>query len=207
MNMRFIDWIWHIRGSLTLAPGQSADDAFNRLDPLFQETGTSHERSADALVFTKKDPRAQDKLAVFDRGVLQIEKGAGGGVLHYHLVSRTLLLCFLAPLLFLAFAQTNVLLGKFDKASTDVTGKATAASGATEKKAADVPMNPVDKFLGAPEPDKKDAAAKAEEKAEKKHSPKSGYTFAGIFVALYLVGRVLEERLAKSLFSKRLQAA
>ena len=207
MSMRFIDWIWHIRGSLALAPGQSADDAFNRLDPLFHETGTSHEREGNSLVFSKKDPRAQDKMAVFDSGVLHVERDATGGTLHYHLVSRALLMCFLAPLLFLGFAQTNVFLGKFEKSSTEITGKAGAASGAPEKKAADVPMNPVDKFLGAPEPDRKDAAAKAEEKAEKKHSPKSGYTFAVIFVALYLIGRILEDRLAKSLFRKRLLAA
>ena len=92
MNLRFIDWIWHVRGSLTLAPEQSSDDAFNRLDSLFRQTGTSHERTNDTLIFRKKDQAAQDKMSVFDGGVLQIEKGVAGSVLRYHLISRALLL-------------------------------------------------------------------------------------------------------------------
>jgi len=58
VNLRFIDWIWHVRGSLTLAPEQSSDDAFNRLDSLFRQTGTSHERTNDTLIFRKKDQAA-----------------------------------------------------------------------------------------------------------------------------------------------------
>ena len=91
MNLRFIDWIWHVRGSLELAPGQSSQEALERLDPLFHETGTSHERADDTLTFRKKDQPAQDKMSVFDSGVLRIEKRAAGSVLRYHLVSRTLL--------------------------------------------------------------------------------------------------------------------
>ncbi len=68
MNLRFIDWIWHVRGSLALAPGQSGDDAFDRLDPLFRQVGTSHERTDDTLVFRKKDQAAQDKMSVFECG-------------------------------------------------------------------------------------------------------------------------------------------
>jgi len=33
VNIRVIDWIWHIRGRLALAPGQTGNDAFDRLDP------------------------------------------------------------------------------------------------------------------------------------------------------------------------------
>ena len=55
MNLRIIDWIWHIRGSVALAPEQSSDDAFDRLAPLFRQTGTSHERTNDRLIFRKKD--------------------------------------------------------------------------------------------------------------------------------------------------------
>ena len=207
MNTRFIDWIWHVRGSLSLAPGQSSEEAFKRLDPLFRETGTSHERAKDRLVFRKKDPAAQDKLAVFDGGVLQVDRDATGQVLRYQLTSRALLFCFLAPLLFLGLAQANIALGKLDKPAVEAAGKSGAASQASKKPAkaqADVQLNPIDKFLGAPEPDKKAGADKDEDKGRKKHSPTPGYVFAGIFAALYVAGRILEDWQVKSLFRKRL---
>lgn len=205
MNRRFIDWIWHIRGSLALAPGQSSDEAFGRLDPLFREAGTSHDRTRDTLTFRKKDQAAQDKMSVFDGGVLQIEKGVAGPVLRYHLTSRALLACFLATLLFLGFAQLNVALGKLDKPSTEAAGK---SAKKPEKPHTALPQNPIDKFLGSPAPEKpkKDGADKAE-KEKKKHSPTTAYVFAGIFAALYIIGRVLEAWLVKSLFKKRLLAS
>jgi len=206
MSNRMIDWIWHIRGTLALAPGQSGAEALTRLDPLFLETGTTRERDDNTLVFRKHDPRAQDKLAAFDSGVLQVEQGAGGPVLNYRLRSKALLLCFLAPLLFLALGQIEVALGKLDK-PVAAAGKHGVAKKDDEKEDKIVPLNPIDKLLGAPEPEKKSAAERAEEKAKKKHSPTPAYVFAGIFVALYLGGRVLEDRLAQSLFRKRLLAA
>lgn len=202
MNARFIDWIWHIRGSLALAPGQSTDEVFGRLDPLFRQTGTSHDRTQDRLTFSKRDQAAQDKMSVFDGGVLQIEKGVAGPVLRYHLTSRALLFCFLAPLLFLGFAQLTIALGKLDKPSTEASGKSGKASDEAKKHAA-LPQNPIDKFLGSPAPEKpkKDGADKPE---KKKHSPTAAYVFAGIFAVLYLVGRILEDWLIKRLFRKRL---
>ena len=201
MNARFIDWFWHIRGSLALAPGQSSDEVFGRLDPLFRQTGTSHDRTQDRLTFSKKDQAAQDKMSIFDGGVLQIEKGVAGPVLRYHLTSRALLFCFLAPLLFLAFGQLTIALGKLDKPST----AAEKSEKDSAKKHAALPQNPIDKFLGSPAPEKpkKDGADKAE-KEKKKYSPKTAYVFAGIFAALYLVGRILEDWLIKRLFRKRL---
>jgi hypothetical protein len=50
---RLIDWIWTVRGSLPLAPGQSGDEAFARLDPLFREPGTTRRREGDAMAFQK----------------------------------------------------------------------------------------------------------------------------------------------------------
>lgn len=199
MNSRFIDWIWNIRGSLALAPEQSSDEAFGRLDSLFRQIGTSHDRTKDTLIFRKKDPAAQDKMSVFNGGVLQIEKGVAGPVLHYHLTSRALLFCFLAPLLFLSFAGLTVAIGKLEKPSTE------AASKNPEKKNVELPQNPIDKALGAPAPakPKKDGTGKSEED-DKKPSPTSAYVFAAIFAALYLVGRILEDRLVKTLFKKRL---
>lgn len=194
MNSRFIDWIWHIRGSLALAPEQSSNEAFGRLEPLFRQTGTSHDRANDTLTFRKKDQAAQDKMSIFDGGVLRIEKGVAGAVLHYHLTSRALLFCFLAPLLFLGFAQLTVALGKLEKPSTEATEKK------PDKKDAALLQNPIDKALGAPAPEKK----KKDKEEDKKPSPTSAYVFAAIFAALYVVGRVLEDRLVKALFKKRL---
>lgn len=200
MHLRFLDWIWHIKGSLPLTPGQSSEEAFGRLDPLFREAGTTRERLGDTLTFRKKDQAAQDKMSVFDGGVLRIEQGTGGGVLQYHLTSRALLFCFLAPLLFLAFAQFTIALASLEKPAAEAAGKK------PEKKDGGLTQNPIDKALGAPAPEKpkKD---KAEDPAKKKHSPTPAYVFAGIFAALYVVGRLLEDRLAKSLFRKRLLGA
>ena len=197
MNLRFLDWIWHIKGSLPLVPGQSSEEAFSRLDPLFRDANTRHALTGDTLTFHKKDQAAQDKMSIFDRGVLRIEREAGGSVLRYHMASRALLFCFLAPLLFLAFAGLNVTLGKLEKPATE-----TAAKKA-EKKDVVLPLNPIDKALGAPAPEKpkKDGAKKD------KHSPTPAYVFAALFAALYLVGRVLEDRLVTSLFRKKLLGA
>lgn len=199
MNRRLIDWIWHIRGSLTLAPEQSSDDAFDRLTPLFRQTGTSHERTDDTLIFRKKDQAAQDKMSVFDGGVLQIEKGMAASVLHYHLTSRALLFCFILPLLFLGFAQLTIAVGNLEKSSTEAADK----SEKSAKKDAALPQNPIDKALGAPAPEKpkKDGADKDK---DKKPSPTPAYVFAAIFAILYAVGRILEDRLVKALFRKRL---
>lgn len=165
MNPRFIGWIWNVRGSLALAPAQSSDDAFDRLDSLFRQTGTSHERTDDTLIFRKKDQAAQDKMSVFDGGVLQIERGVAGSVLRYHLTSRALLFCFLAPLLFLGVAQLTIAMSKLEKASTEAAGKS-----ATKK--ADVPMNSIDKTLGAPAPEKPEKKARTRPKGEiRNHRP------------------------------------
>ncbi|MFT4054666.1 MAG: hypothetical protein QM681_09185 [Novosphingobium sp.] len=201
MNARFIDWIWHVRGSLPLAPGQSREDALDRLTPLFFESGTSHDRGGDTLTFTKRDQAAQDKMSVFDGGTLRIENGATGSVLRWHMTSRALLLCFLAPLLFLAFGQLTIALGKLETPASEESKKKD-----DKKDKAEVPMNPIDKFLGAPAPEKpkKDAKDKKEEKKDDKHSPTSAYVFAGIFAALYVGGRILEDWKIKALIRRKL---
>jgi hypothetical protein len=199
VNLTFIDWIWNVRGSVALAPGQSSDDAFGRLDPLFRETGASHQRTNGTLTFKKKDQAAQDKMSVFDGGALRIENGSAGSVLRYHLTSRALLFCFLASFLFLGIAQLTIVVNKFEKTPP-----------APAKKNVVKPMNPIDKFLGAPAPDDpKKAKSKKDDEEEggkrgKKPSPKPAYVFAGIFAVLYVVGRILEDRLVKALFQKAL---
>jgi len=227
MNWRFIDWIWHVRGSVPLPAGQSSEEAFARLDPLFGEYGTTHERRGDTLTFSKKDQPAQDKMSVFDRGILWVEGaaegtlGGTGAVLRYHLVSKTLLFCFCLPLLFIGFGQLTIALGKFETPAAEEDKKK------DDKKDVVPQLNPIDKWLGAPAPEKpdkgddaksKDAKSKdskstdgktkdAKDKSkepDKKHSPTAAYVFAGIFAALYAIGRVLEDRLVKSLLRKRL---
>jgi len=203
VNLRFIDWIWHVRGSVELAPGQSNDAAFDRLDPLFRQHGTTHHRAGDTLTFKKKDQAAQDRMSVYDGGVLRIEKGAAGAVLRYDLISRALLFCFLAPVLFLAIAQFTKVIVKFDKPPHEAAKKHTPPAA----------MNPIDKMLGAPAPDKpktgKDGKPAADDeegggKKGKKMSPTPAYVFAGIFAVLYVVGRILEDRLILRLFKKAL---
>jgi hypothetical protein len=197
VHRRLFDWIWSIRGNLALPPGQSADEAFARLDPLFQQTGTSHERTGDRLTFRKKDAAAQDKMSIFDDGVLRVEQG----VLHYRLASRALLFCFLAPLLFLAFAQFTIVVRDFEKQSAE----ASETSKKPEKKEVERKLHPIDIALGAPAPEKpkKDGAEDGTD-GDKGPSPTPAYVFAGLFAALYVAGRVLEDRLVKSLFRKRL---
>lgn len=214
VNLRFIDRIWHIRGNLPLAPGQSADEAFDRLEPLFRERNTSHDRSDGTLTFRKQDQDAQDKMSIFNSGVLQVEQSGEGPVLRYHLVSRALLYCFLAPLLFLAFGQLAVGLGALEKASPEAEEK--AGKEKEEEKKIDLPQHPIDKFLGAPKPElpgqSKAEKRKAtegervdkEEEKDRGPSPTPAYVFAGIFAVLYIVGRILEAWLIKSVFRKHL---
>ncbi|MET0249745.1 MAG: hypothetical protein ABW164_08445, partial [Sphingobium sp.] len=199
MKGNIIDWIWNVSGSLALRPGLSEDEVFGRLDPLFQTTGTRHARQGYMLTFEKKDQAAQDKMSVFDAGVLQIKRSAAGLVLHYRLKSRALLYCFLAPLLFLAFAQATVMIGAYEKE------KAAATKTVKKKKKKDVvlPQHPIDSFLGAPAPEKpKSEKEKEKNKDDDAPSPTAAYVFAGLFAALYIVGRILEDRLIKSLFRK-----
>jgi len=200
VSPRFLDRIWHVVGSLRLPAGQSADETFTRMGPLFDAYGTSHQRSGDTLSFEKRDPAAQDKMAVFDRGELKVEQDATGPVLRYRLNSRMLLFCFLLPLLFLGIAQATIWIGTLEGAAQE--------DKKDEKKDLELPQHWIDKALGAPAPEKPGAAKKDEKKAgeEKKNprSPTTAYVFAGIFAALYVIGRVLEDRKVKKLFRRSL---
>lgn len=199
MKPRFIDWIWHVEGSLALAPGQTNDDAFGRLDPLFRQNGTHYDRLKDRLTFQKRDQAAQDRMSIFDSGILRIEKGPQGSVLHYRLVSRALLFCFLAPLLFLSFAGATIVIGKLESPSIEAKKKPET------KKDEALPQNPIDKALGAPAPEKPKKNDK--DNKDKKPSPTAAYAFAAIFAALYVTGRILEDRLVRNLFQTNLRGS
>jgi hypothetical protein len=205
VNVRFLEPIWHIKGSLPLPPQQSREEAFERLSPLFRVRNTSHHWTGDTLTFTKKDADAQDKMSIFDDGVLQVREGAAGAVLHYRLKSRALLYCFLAPLLFLAFAGLTIAVAKLDPPEAEAAGKK------KDKAEKALPQNWIDKALGAPAPEtpaeKAQKKKDAKEKDQKGPSPTPAYVFAGLFAALYVVGRVLEDRLIRRLFLKKLRGA
>lgn len=232
--MRFFDWIWHIRGRLPLQPGQTSEEAFDRLVPMFEEQGTSYQRSDGTLVFSKKDQAAQDQMSIFDGGVLAIEPGEPTPSLTYNLKSRALLACFIAPLIFIAFAQFSIGLSALYAGSES--GDRTAERGAEdtaeeEEEEAEIRLHPIDRWLGAPEPkqpgeDEEEDATEAraasdvrgeradetdgdatdedEEEDGPRHSPGPAYVFAAIFAAVYLGGRVLEDWLIKRRFRRRL---
>ena len=208
--LQLVRRIWRITGHVELPAGQSPSAAIDRLEPLFVATGTSYERTEDAIIFSKKDPAAQDRLAVFDAGILHVSKNNSVPILRYELTSRILLACFLAPLLFLAFAQITLAIGAWDKAAAEAETKAEKAKKGTKEKPEpkELALNPIDVALGAPPP--KTKKERAREKAEREKEPPSAtpaFVFAGLFAALYLIGRLLEARLVKSRFRKALQSA
>lgn len=200
--MRLIDWIWTIRGELPLPAGQKADEAFARLEPFFREPGTSFDQAEGSLSFTKKDPLAQDKMSIYDRGELRVEQRSDGGVLRYWMTSRSLLFCFLAPLLFVAFGQIIVGVGILAKPGTEQADKKKK-----EDKDKVRELHWIDQMLGAPAPEKpkKDEKDKKKEEGGKdRFSPTSAYVFAGLFALLYIVGRILEDRLIRRRFLRSL---
>lgn len=202
MNLPYIDRIWRTQGELRLDEQMDADEAFSRLDPLFQTSGTQHAVDGDTLTYSKRNPAAQDKLATFTRGTLRIEQRDGATRLRFDLSSTALLLCFLAPLLFLGFAQMALAINSWEHADAEVSQKAEKDD---EKPKAVPKLNPIDAMLGAPQPEdpskKKD---KDKDKDKGRHSPDRAYVLAGLFFVIYLVGRVLEPWLIKRTFRNAL---
>ncbi|ATW04615.1 hypothetical protein [Sphingorhabdus sp. YGSMI21] len=205
MKLPFIDRIWRVKGSLPLETPMTPATAFDKLDPLFQTNGTSYEIAGDTLTFAKKNPAAQDKLATFTRGTLKVGELDGRSVLSYNVTSPALLACFLAPLLFLALGQGNVAIGEYEKSKAEAAEK----SGKNDKEKKpdeedkDIELHWIDVALGAPAPEKPDEKDKEEDKY-KKYSPKPAYILAAIFATLYLVGRILEPWLLRSIFRRNL---
>lgn len=196
MKVRFIDWIWRIRGSLPVAPIQSAAQAFDKLDPLFQEKNTTYRIDGDTLTFTKKAPVPQDKMSVFDDGTIRV----ANGVLRYDMMSRALLACFLAPLLFFAVGHAGVAMDNWRNPPEVVKAKEEAAKKRSRIKAEDVPMSPIDAFLGAPKPEKPKKDGEQIGKRNRKPSMTTAYVFMGIFFALWVIGRILESVLIHNRF-------
>ncbi|MEL7110442.1 MAG: hypothetical protein AAGL99_14350 [Pseudomonadota bacterium] len=223
--------VWFIEGKLPLKPGQTCEDVFERLAPLFHEKGTTFDTHHETLTFSKKDQAAQDKMSIFDSGVLRVDTDNTAPTLSYRMKSRALLACFIAPLIFLAFAQfasaVNMLHGEDgDAAESDADRRSTSVAEEEDEEEKVYALNPIDKFLGAPEPkqpdkDEDESADEAdgrrstggdagepedeEEEDDKKHNPIPAYVFAGIFSVIYIVGRVLEDWLIKRRFRRLLE--
>lgn len=212
LKLSLINWIWHIKGSLALTPELSSDDAFERLAPLFREPGTTYTRDNTTLLFEKKNQSSQDRMSIFDKGILFFTKDAKGLKLHYDLTSRMLLFCFLAPFLFLGVAkffeytaanqkhqhEVQITQGRHGNKVSDTQQKKIIT------KAVEVPMNPIDKALGMPASPQKDSSNNSENPGRRKISPTPAYVFAALFGILYVVGRILESRLIKHVFQKNI---
>ncbi|MCL9981646.1 MAG: hypothetical protein NBV60_00680 [Erythrobacter sp.] len=207
LNLPYIDRIWRAEGSVTVAERLTADEAFTRLDPLFQTPGTEYAVEGDTLAYTKRNPAAQDKLATFTRGTLRVaEQQDGTSRVFFNVSSTALLLCFLAPLLFLSFAQIMVTVNAWDKAATEAAE--TGEKKKDEDKAKPVPqLHPLDQMLGAPAPEDPAKKKKDKEKKDKgKFDPTPAYVLAGLFFLIYCVGRVLEPWLLKRTLRAALSA-
>lgn len=205
INLPYIDRIWRARGEVLLDEPLTPDEAFERLDPLFQTAGSAYAVEGDTLGYSKHNPAAQDKLATFTRGTLRLDQQEVRSRLVFDVSSKALLLCFLAPLLFLGFAQTMVALNAWDVASAGAVDAQDKDKDA-EKPKVKQELHPLDKLLGAPEPDdpnKKKDEDEDEDKKKEKFDPTRAYVLSGLFLLIYLVGRVLEPWL----FKRTLRAA
>jgi hypothetical protein len=200
VNLPYIDRIWRAKGEVVLDEPLTPEEAFDRLDPLFQTAGSAYAVEGDTLGYSKHNPAAQDKLATFTRGTLRLDRQDGRSRLVFDVSSTALLLCFLAPLLFLGFAQTMVVLNAWDVAGTATT-EAPEKDKEAEKPKVKRELHPLDKLLGAPEPDdpnkKKDKEKDEDKEKKEKFDPTRAYVLAGLFFLIYLVGRVLEPYLFK----------
>lgn len=200
MKLRYVEWIWRIKGTLPVDPLDAPGTVFGKLASLFHEPNTISQVEGDTLVFTKKNQLPQDKMAVFDRGTLRV----ADGVLHYNLLSRALLACFLSPLLFLAVGHVGVAFDTWRNPPEVVKAKKEAEKRRSKIKPETVPMNPIDKFLGAPKPEKKKKGEEDMGKRNKKPSMTTAYVFMGIFFALWILGRILEHVRIHSRFRRML---
>ncbi|MFN3990532.1 MAG: hypothetical protein ACK4IS_09765 [Erythrobacter sp.] len=200
LRIPYIEKIWRIEDSLILDQPLTAQEAFERLDPLFQSDGTRYEIAGNRLDYLKTNPHPQDKLATFTSGTIRVEQGGGATRLTWQAASTALLMCFLAPLFFLFCAQVMEAANDYERAKAE----ASEAGKDKKDKAEDKPvpkLHPIDVMLGAPAPKDPEADAKSKKKEPKdKFRTTPAYVLAGLFVAIFLVGRVLEPWLLKRTF-------
>lgn len=206
----YIDRIWRAEGEIALDPPLAAEEAFARLDPLFQTPGTTYAVDGDTLTYSKHNPAAQDRLATFTSGSFRVAQQPDGSArLVFKVSSMALLMVFLAPLLFLAFAQIMTTANAWEKAAMEAEQAEAKTAGKdkeSDKAKPKAELHPLDKMLGAPEPE--DPSKKKDEKKDKeKFRTTPAYVLAGIFFVLFLVGRVLEPWLLKRTLRAALASA
>ena len=215
LRVPFIERIWRVNSSLTLDEPLAAEDVFARLDPLFQTQGAQYSIKGDTLTYSKTNPAAQDKLATFTSGTINAEQTVDGTRVSYDVASTALLLCFLAPLFFLAIGQFAAFINEIEKPGLiERQAEAEAEKEKEEEAKKAIEYHWIDQLLGASKPEEpsedeegEDAREGAssdgeeeEDEVEGNHSPETAYVFAGIFFVIFLVGRVLEPYLLKRTF-------
>ena len=201
-TLPYIDRIWTARGHIDLEAPMSAAQVFDRMEPLLEKSGTETVVDGTTLTYVKENPAAQDRLATFSSGTFEVTQDADRSLLHYRLKSPALLLVFLAPLFFLAIAQATELLVEWERPTAEEKAKMEKEKAEKEKEAEEPgELNPVDQWLGAPKPEtleeKKQRELEEDKDEDAKHSPRPAYVLAGIFAALFLVGRWLEPFLVR----------
>ena len=210
LALPYIERIWRAEGEVPLDEPLTPAEAFARLDPLFQTPGTTYAVEGDTLTYAKHNPAAQDKLATFTSGTLRVAQQQGGASkLVFSVKSKALLMVFLAPLLFLAFAQIMTVANAWEKAAMEAEQAEAKAAGKDkegDKARPKAELHPLDKMLGAPEPE--DPSKKKDEMKDKeKFKTTPAYVLAGIFFVLFLVGGVLEPWLLKRTLRAALASA
>lgn len=212
----YVDRIWRVTSSIDLDAQLAPLEAFERLRPLLEAQGTEVELEGHSLTYHKTNPVAQDKLATFTSGTLSVVEEGANSRLIYDVGSTALFLCFLAPLAFLAFGQFAEFLNEIEKPDLikemAEKEKEKAENPEEEEK---IELHWIDQLLGAPEPKQRgeeddadgarggtrsEDAEEKDDEPEGRHSSTTAYVFAGIFLAIYLVGRVLEPYLLKRTF-------
>ncbi|MBF9152038.1 hypothetical protein I2488_13580 [Novosphingobium sp. 1Y9A] len=199
---RLIDWIWTVRDEVPVPEGMGADEALARIAPVFERPGYQVQAGTEGLSYANPSPAAQDTLSVFEKGALRIEDAPTGKVLRYRLTSRIMLFCFLLPFVFIGFGQLTLAVADYQKAKAEAKEKAEGTKKDEKKDEPVLTLHPIDKFLGAPAPEKpKDGEGKSR---KRKPSATAAYVFSAFFAILFVIGRSLEPWLVRRMFRRRL---
>jgi hypothetical protein len=109
-----LDFIWHLRGSVSLDGVGSNDAALDRVERLLKkQRKRDTERGQNSLYFEDPlwgDPFGPNWLAmvIYDRGRFWIEEGLGGRRLCYDLRSlHGMVFCFFGALMFFVFGLAS----------------------------------------------------------------------------------------------------
>ena len=195
-----IDRIWRSRGVLPVEPPLPAPEILDRLSGLFDEGEFEIDRANRRLGYRKPNPAAQDKLATFSNGSLELAGDNQSQLLRYDVGSPALLLTFLAPLLFLALAQGFVMLGQWEESK-----EASQAEEEDEEDEEPGELHWFDQMLGAPAPEDPDEDEEEDEEDDD-YSPRDAYGLAALFALFYLVGRFLEPYLFRKTLRRTIHA-